>query len=84
MLEALYNSLFSAFDFEKYEKYYDEMTMLDENWDFGERYQELYSIFNSPDYKNQFYNLNPQSGFLDVLAEKIAEKILEKVQKKES
>ena len=44
MLEALYNSLFSAFDFEKYEKYYDEMTMLDENWDFGERYQELYGI----------------------------------------
>jgi hypothetical protein len=84
MLEAVYNSLFSAFDFAKYEQYYDEMSTLNEEWDFGERYQELYDIFNSTNYKNQFYALNPQSEFLDVLAEKIAEKIIKKMEKKES
>jgi hypothetical protein len=60
------------------------MSTLNEEWDFGERYQELYDIFNSTNYKNQFYALNPQSEFLDVLAEKIAEKIIKKMEKKES
>lgn len=84
MLEAIYNSLFSAFDFDKYEKYCDELAMLDENWNFGERYQELIDVFKSPDYKKQFYDYKVQDGLLDVLADKIAEKIIEKMQKKES
>ena len=84
MVEVLFNTLFSRFDFEKYEKYYDEMEMLDESWDFGERFQELYDIFNSPNYKKEFYTVNPQSELLDVLADKIADKIIKKMQEKES
>lgn len=84
MVKALFNTLFTAFDFEKYEKYYDEMEMLYEEWNFGERYQELYDIIYSSDYKNEFYTVNPQSELLDVLADKIADKIIKKMQEKES
>lgn len=84
MVKAIFNALFSEFDFEKYEKYQDEMSMLEEDWDFNERFQELYDIFHSPDYKNEFYVVNHQSALLDVLAEKIAEKITIKMQEEES
>lgn len=85
MVKAVYNSLFTEFDFEKYQKYQDEINELYEDWDFGERYQELYDIlYNSPDYKNEFYKVNIQSDLLDALADKVADKIVEKMQKKES
>ena len=42
------------------------MEMLYQEWDFGERYQELYDIIHSTDYKNAFYTVNPQSELLDV------------------
>lgn len=84
MVRAIFNTLFSTFDFEKYEKYCDEMDMLDEDWDFGERYQELYDIINSSNYKNEFYTVNPQNDLLDVLADKIADKIIKRMKEKGS
>ena len=79
MVKVLFNTLFTPFDFEKYEKYCDEIDMLDESWDFGERYQTLYDILNAPDYNHEFYTVKPNSELLDVLADKIAEKIIKKM-----
>lgn len=84
MMQALYNCLFTEFDFTKYEQMMAEIEMLDENWDFGERYQKLHSILTADNYENQFYKLKSQSAILDVLADKIADKIIEKMKEKES
>lgn len=82
MVEAIYNQLFSELDYKKYVEYRNEMEMLYEEWDFGERFQELYNIMHSPKYNNEFYKFMPKKdiidGLLDVLAEKIAKKIIEK------
>ncbi|MBR4345003.1 MAG: hypothetical protein IKP88_20230 [Lachnospiraceae bacterium] len=76
--KAVFNMLYTDFDFDKYESYKEEMSALDADWDFGKRYQELDEIFSSPDYKGEFYIIKSENAFLDVLADKIAEKIIEK------
>ena len=78
MVEAIYNLFYTDFDFEKYESYREEMLLLDADWDFGKRYQDLEDIFSAPDFKGVFYKLKPENAFLDALADKIAEKIIEK------
>lgn len=84
MVEAIYRKLFSDFDYVKYEKYCDEMEILDDNWDFGERYQELYAIFSSHNYMNEFYEFEPKDDVLDALADILAEKIVKKISEKRS
>lgn len=84
MIQAIYRKLFTEFDFDKYESYLDEMNLLYDAWDFGERYQELYDIFHSPDYKGEFYKINIEDDFLDSLADKIAKKIIKKMGNDES
>lgn len=81
MVRAIYNALFTDFDFEKYEKFSDEIDLLYDNWDFHERYQELYDIFHSFNYKGEFYQFKPDSGFVELLSDKIAEKIIKKLGK---
>lgn len=84
LANTIYKTIFSNFDFEKYENYLEEMDLLYDAWDFGERYQELYDIFNAPDYKGEFYKISPDDAFLDALADKIADKIIEKMGNKKS
>lgn len=81
MVQAIYNALFTEFDFEKYEKYSDEIDLLYDNWDFQERYQELYDIFHSSNYRGEFYQFKPDSNFMELLSDKIAEKIIKKLGK---
>nr|MCR4586091.1 hypothetical protein [Lachnospiraceae bacterium] len=68
LIEAIYKRMFTVFDFDKYEEYLSEMESLEEDWDFGKRYQELFEIFNSPDYKGEFYKNKNDDVFLDALA----------------
>ena len=77
MVEALFNNLFTNVDFEKYKRDYDEMELLYDNWEFGERYQELYDIFNAPNYNWKYYTLNIDNPLIDALADKIAVRIVE-------
>ena len=42
------------------------------------------SDFNSSNYKNEFYTVNPQNDLLDVLADKIADKIIKRMKEKGS
>lgn len=81
MLEAIFKMIYTDFDFAKYEEYREEMWLLEADWDFGKRYQELEAIFNAPDYKGEFYKVKSDNVFLDALADKIAEKIIEKTAK---
>lgn len=81
MVRAIYNALFTDFDFEKYEKYSDEIDLLYDNWDFHERYQELYDIFHSPNYNGEFYQVKSDSSFMELLSDRIVEKIIKKMGK---
>lgn len=81
MVKAIYGLFFTDFDFEKYESYYEEMMLLADAWDFGERYQELYDIFSKPNYKYEFYQNTKQDELFEALTDKIAEKILRKIEK---
>lgn len=80
MVKALYGLFFTDFDFEKYESYQEEMMLLDDAWDFGERYQELYDIFSAPNYKYEFYQKTKQDELFETLADKMAEKIMKKIE----
>lgn len=79
MVKAIYDLFFTEFDFDKYESYYNEMMLLADAWDFGERYQELYEIFSTPNYKYEFYKKNMHDGLLELVSDKIAEKIVKKL-----
>ena len=81
MVKAIFNKMFSDFDFQKFEDYLDEMDSLYDDWDFGKRYQELYDIFHSPHYNYEFYQISNQMDFLDLLADKVAQIILKKIGK---
>lgn len=59
----------------------DEIDLLYDNWDFQERYQELYDIFHSSNYRGEFYQFKPDSNFMELLSDKIAEKIIKKLGK---
>ena len=76
MVEALFNNLFTNVDFEKYKRDFDEMELLYDNWEFGERYQELYDIFHAPHFNWEYYKLNMDNPVIDALADKIAERII--------
>lgn len=80
MIKALFDKNFSEFDYQKYEDYLNEMEFLHDNFDFGERFQYLQSIFHSQFYKNEFYHELDHNGLIDALADKVAEKILEKME----
>ena len=76
MVEAIFKNLFSEIDFEKYKKDYDEMELLYDNWEFGERYQKLYDTFHAPNYNWEYYKPNMDNPVIDALADKIAERIV--------
>lgn len=80
MVKAIFNKLFSDFDFEKFEDYKTEMELLYDNWDFGKRYQELYDIFHAPQFNFEFYQEIEKNNLTDVIAEKVAEKIIKKLE----
>lgn len=77
--EAVFRNLFTEFDFDKYEYDLNEMELLYDNGEFGERYQKLYDIFHSPNYNWEYYKLNTDSPLIDALSDKIAEKIIKKL-----
>lgn len=78
MVEAIFNALFTPFDFPKYVQYRSEIADLEDSWDYGERFQELHRILSTPCFNGEFYQLKSDNAFLDTLAERIALKILEK------
>ncbi|MGN1304812.1 MAG: hypothetical protein ACI4YB_07240 [Oscillospiraceae bacterium] len=79
MVKAIFDKLFSDFDFDKYESYKNEMDSLYEDWDFGKRYQELYDIFHTPHYNYEFYKEFIQEDFMDELSDKVVEKLFKKL-----
>ena len=66
---------------EKYNSLYNEWDCLEQDRDFGIRYQTLKKIFNTPNFDNEFFRFEPKDDVLDVLADKIAEKVLKKLEK---
>lgn len=76
MIKAVFDKLFTEFDYNKYEEYLNEMEALYDDWDFGERYQELYDILHAKHYKYEFYQENKSNDFIDILADKIAKRII--------
>ena len=81
MIKALFELFFTSFDVEKYNSLYNEWDCLEQDRDFGIRYQTLKKIFNTPNFDNEFFRFEPKDDVLDVLADKIAEKVLKKLEK---
>ena len=79
MVEAIFKELFSDYDFEKYISVRSEMQALDDDWDFGERYQELSAMLDS--LKGNFYTTVLAEDFCEAIADKIADRIIEKLKK---
>ncbi|MEE3427945.1 MAG: hypothetical protein VZQ55_03085 [Ruminococcus sp.] len=84
MVKAIFSKLFTGFDTDKYNRLYNEWRELENNHDFGERYQELKNIFNSTNFNNEFFRFEPNDYLLNVLADKISEKIIKKLEEKGS
>ncbi len=79
MVKAIFDKLFSDFDFDKYDAYKIEMDMLYDDWNFGKRYQELYDMFHAPFYNYAFYKEFKQKDFIDELSDIVAEKLFKKL-----
>lgn len=82
MVKALFSLFFTDFDFASLETDMSECSALDEAKDFGERYQYLNDLLNSPNFNWKYYSIKTGDVLLEKVAEKIAEKVIERMNEK--
>ncbi|MCM1149600.1 MAG: hypothetical protein NC319_05890 [Butyricicoccus sp.] len=62
MVDAIFNEMFTAFDFDALQADIEECEALDSAQDYGARYQELCKLLNSQNFRWKYYQKRSETN----------------------